>query len=75
VQFLRAVRPDQIRALVADREFTGSDFLEMLKEQKVSFVVRLRSCFNFNRADSVRYGAERSAPWSRWSQYSVRSLC
>lgn len=35
----------------------------------------LRSCFNFNRADSVRYGAERSAPWSRWSQYSVRSLC
>ena len=43
VQFLRAAGPDQIRALVADREFTGSDFLEMLKEQKVSFVVRLRT--------------------------------
>ena len=30
-QFLRVVEPDQIRALVADREFTGSDFLEELK--------------------------------------------
>jgi len=42
-QFLRVVRPDQIRALVADREFTGSDFLEELKERKVPFVIRLKS--------------------------------
>jgi hypothetical protein len=42
-QFLRVVRPDQIRALVADREFTGSDFLEVLKERKVPFVIRLKS--------------------------------
>ena len=42
-QFLRVVEPDQIRALVADREFTGSDFLETLKEQKVPFVTRLKS--------------------------------
>ncbi|WP_251979408.1 IS4 family transposase [Salinibacter ruber] len=41
-QFLRVVRPDQIRALVADREFTGSDFLEVLKERKVPFVIRLK---------------------------------
>jgi hypothetical protein len=40
-QFLRIVKPDQIRALVADREFTGSDFLEELKERKVPFVIRL----------------------------------
>jgi len=42
-QFLRVVQPDQIRALVADREFTGSDFLEVLKERKVPFVIRLKS--------------------------------
>ncbi|WP_423825048.1 hypothetical protein [Salinibacter ruber] len=42
VQFLRAVRPDQIRALVADREFTGSDFLDLLKERKIPFVIRLK---------------------------------
>ena len=42
-QFLRVVEPDQIRALVADREFTGSDFLEELKERKVPFVIRLKS--------------------------------
>ena len=40
-QFLRVVGSDQIRALVADREFTGSDFLEELKERKVPFVIRL----------------------------------
>ena len=42
-QFLRVVEPDQIRALVADREFTGGDFLEELKERKVPFVIRLKS--------------------------------
>ena len=36
-QFLRIVKPDQIRALVADRELTGSDFLE----RKVPFVIQL----------------------------------
>ena len=35
-QFLRVVEPDQIRALVADREFTGGDFLEELKESERS---------------------------------------
>ena len=42
-RILRVVKPDQIRALVADREFTGSDFLEVLKERKVPFVIRLKS--------------------------------
>ncbi len=41
-QFLQVVRPDQIRALVADREFTGSDFLEVLEERKVPFVIQLK---------------------------------
>jgi len=41
-QFLRVVKPDQTRALVADREPAGSDFLEVLKERKVPFVIRLK---------------------------------
>ncbi|WP_251951923.1 IS4 family transposase [Salinibacter ruber] len=42
-RILRVVKPDQIRALVADREPAGSDFLEVLKERKVPFVIRLKS--------------------------------
>ncbi len=41
-RILRVVKPDQIRALVADREPAGSDFLEVLKERKVPFVIRLK---------------------------------
>jgi hypothetical protein len=41
-QFLQLVEPDQIRALVADREFTGSDFLKELSEQEIPFVIRLK---------------------------------
>jgi hypothetical protein len=42
-QFLQVVEPEQIRALVADREFTGSDFLKVLKEREIPFVIRLKS--------------------------------
>jgi len=42
-QFLRVVEPEQIRALVADREFTGGDFLEVLESREIPFVIRLRA--------------------------------
>jgi Transposase DDE domain. len=42
-QFLQIVEPAQLRALVADREFTGSDFLKDLKEREVPFVIRIKS--------------------------------
>jgi len=38
-RFLQVVEPEQIRALVADREFTGSDFLRVLTKRVVPFVV------------------------------------
>jgi len=42
-QFLRVVDPEQSRAFVADREFTGSDFLETLKGREVPFVIRIKA--------------------------------
>jgi hypothetical protein len=42
-QFLQIVGADQIRVLEADREFTGSDFLQGLAKRKVPFVVRIKS--------------------------------
>jgi hypothetical protein len=41
-RFLRLVEPDELRALVADREFTGSDFLEALDQREIPFVIRLK---------------------------------
>ncbi len=41
-QFLQIVNPEHIRALVADREFTGAGFLKRLKEREIPFVIRLR---------------------------------
>jgi len=42
-QFLRVVEPEQIRAFVADREFTGGDFLEILEGREIPFVIRLKA--------------------------------
>jgi len=42
-QFLQVVEPEQIEALVADREFTGTDFLRKLKEREVPFVIRIKT--------------------------------
>ncbi len=41
-QFLRLVEPDELRALVADREFTGSGFLKELDQRGIPFVIRLK---------------------------------
>lgn len=41
-QFLQIVDSEHIRALVADREFTGAGFLKRLKEGEIPFVIRLR---------------------------------
>ncbi|MCS3953204.1 hypothetical protein GGP83_003179 [Salinibacter ruber] len=41
-QFLRLVEPEELRALVADREFTGSDFLKELDQREIPFVIRLK---------------------------------
>ncbi|MCS3658821.1 IS4 family transposase [Salinibacter ruber] len=41
-RFLRLVEPDELRALVADREFTGSDFLKALDQREIPFVIRLK---------------------------------
>ena len=41
-QFLRLVEPDELRAFVGDREFTGSDFLKELDQREISFVIRLK---------------------------------
>jgi len=41
-QFLRLVDPDEIRAFVGDREFTGSDFLKALDQREIPFVIRLK---------------------------------
>jgi hypothetical protein len=42
-RFLEIVQPEQIRVLVADREFTGGDFLRGLKERSVPFVIRMKA--------------------------------
>ncbi len=41
-RFLRLVEPDDLRALVADREFTGSGFLKELNKREIPFVIRLK---------------------------------
>jgi len=41
-QFLRVVEREQVQALVADREFTGGDFLRALKDREVPFVIRIK---------------------------------
>jgi hypothetical protein len=41
-RFLRLVEPDDLRALVADREFTGSNFLKALDQREIPFVIRLK---------------------------------
>jgi len=41
-RFLRLIKPDELRALVADREFTGSDFLKALDQREIPFVIRLK---------------------------------
>jgi hypothetical protein len=41
-QFLRLVEPDELRAFVGDREFTGSDFLKALDQREIPFVLRLK---------------------------------
>lgn len=41
-QFLRLIEPDELQALVADREFTGSDFLKDLNKREIPFVIRLK---------------------------------
>ena len=42
-RFLEVIEAEQIHALVADREFTGSDLLRGLKERSVPFAIRLKS--------------------------------
>lgn len=42
-RFLEVAGPEQIRVLVADREFTGGDFLRGLKERSVPFVIRIKA--------------------------------
>jgi hypothetical protein len=42
-RFLRLVKPEQIRAFVADREFIGQGWLGFLSGRNVPFVIRIRS--------------------------------
>jgi hypothetical protein len=42
-RFLEVVEPEQIRVLVADREFTGGDLLRGLKERSVPFAIRIQA--------------------------------
>lgn len=41
-RFLRLVDPDQIRAVVGDREFIGEKWLAFLAAREIPFVIRLR---------------------------------
>ncbi len=41
-QFLWLVEPDELRALVADREPVGSNFLKALDQREIPFVIRLK---------------------------------
>jgi len=42
-RFLKAVRPDSIEVLTADREFISTKWLNRLKEEGIPFAVRLRA--------------------------------
>lgn len=42
-RFLHVVEPAQIEAVVADREFIGTQWLHHLKTRQIPFVIRLRS--------------------------------
>ncbi len=59
-RLLEILGHEDIEALVADREFTGKDWFEGLKERRISFVMRLRNntligCKGRNRPASERY--------------------
>ncbi len=41
-QFLWLVEPDELRALVADREPAGSNFLKALDQREIPFLIRLK---------------------------------
>lgn len=41
-RFLRLTGPEDVRAVVADREFIGEEWLAFLAEREIPFVVRLR---------------------------------
>jgi hypothetical protein len=36
------LEPDELRALVTDRETVGSDFLEVLDHREIPFVIQLK---------------------------------
>ena len=57
-RFLAIVAPEAIKAVVADREFIGTDWLLVLQEQPIPFAIRLRS----NRR--IRYSDGDSNPGS-----------
>lgn len=42
-RFLEVVPPEQIRVLVADREFTGGDLLRGLQDRSVPFAIRIKA--------------------------------
>jgi hypothetical protein len=42
-RLLKLVHPEQIEALVADREFIGEDWFKGLKERRVLFVMRIKA--------------------------------
>ncbi len=41
-RFLRLTEPDELHALVADREPAGSDFLKALDQREIPFVIQLK---------------------------------
>ncbi|WP_118840710.1 IS4 family transposase [Salinibacter ruber] len=61
-QFLQIVDPEHIRALVADREFTGAGFLRGLKKREIPFVIRLRKDRRIGPPSNERSSREWSLP-------------
>ncbi len=61
-QFLQIVDPEHIRALVADREFTGAGFLKGLKKREIPFVIRLRKDRRIGPPSNERSSREWSLP-------------
>jgi len=54
-RFLRLVDSEDIRAFVADREFIGEDWLEYLKDEEVSFFIRIRKNTNVGVSETAAH--------------------
>ena len=66
-RFLQLVEPDELRALVADREFTGGGFLKALDQREIPFVIRLKKDRRIEAPSGESSGGSSGESSGEWS--------